>query len=40
VGIVSIRDIIEHIVDHFPEEVYNLPPQPLHRGWGGAREGA
>ncbi len=40
VGIVSIRDIIEHIVDHFPEEVYNLPPKPLRRGWGGSREGA
>lgn len=36
VGIVSVRDI----VDHFPEEVYNLPPKPLRRGWGGSREGA
>ncbi|MFQ5894139.1 MAG: cyclic nucleotide-binding/CBS domain-containing protein, partial [Nitrospinota bacterium] len=27
-GIVSVKDIVEHIVDHFPEEVYNLPPRP------------
>jgi CBS domain-containing protein len=39
VGIVSIKDIVEHIVDHFPEEVYNLPPRPLRRG-PSSREGA
>jgi CBS domain-containing protein len=39
VGIVSVKDIVDHIVDHFPEEVYNLPPRPLHRGHG-SREGA
>ena len=39
VGIVSVKDIVDHIVDHFPEEVYNLPPRPLHRG-PGSREGA
>lgn len=40
VGIVSVKDIVEHIVVHFPAEVYNLPPQPLRRGWGSSREGA
>ncbi len=39
VGIVSVKDIVDYIVDHFPEEVYNLPPRPLHRG-PGSREGA
>lgn len=39
VGIISVKDIVEHIVDHFPEEVYNLPPRPLRRGHG-SREGA
>lgn len=39
VGIVSVKDIVDYIVDHFPEEVYNLPPRPLHKG-PGSREGA
>ncbi len=39
VGIVSVKDIVDHIVEHFPEEVYNLPPRPLRRGTG-SREGA
>ncbi len=39
VGIISVKDIVGHIVDHFPEEVYNLPPRPLRRG-PGSREGA
>jgi CBS domain-containing protein len=39
VGIVSVQDIVDHIVDHFPEEVYNLPPRPQRRG-PSAREGA
>lgn len=38
VGVVSVKDIVEHIVDHFPEEVYNLPPRPLRRG-PSSREG-
>lgn len=25
-GLVSVRDIVEFISEHFPEEVYNLPP--------------
>ena len=39
VGIVSVRDIVNYLVDHFPDEVLNLPPRP-----GGdiarSREGA
>ncbi|MCG8420142.1 MAG: CBS domain-containing protein [Proteobacteria bacterium] len=38
VGIVSIRDILNHIVEHFPEVFINLPPDPDHearRRWGG-----
>jgi CBS domain-containing protein len=38
VGIVSVKDIVDHIVEHFPEEVYNLPPRPMRRG-PGSREG-
>lgn len=38
-GIVSVKDIVDHIVEHFPEEVYNLPPRPMRRGTG-SREGA
>ncbi|MFQ5893686.1 MAG: hypothetical protein ACE5H5_05180 [Nitrospinota bacterium] len=38
VGIVSVKDIIEHIVDLFSGEIYNLPPRPLRRG-SGSREG-
>ncbi|HLX13244.1 MAG TPA: CBS domain-containing protein [Bacteroidota bacterium] len=29
VGIISVRDIIAFIVEHFPEEVLNLPPKPM-----------
>lgn len=25
--LISVRDIITFLVDHFPEEVYNLPPE-------------
>lgn len=28
VGIVSVENIVEHIVEHFPEEVYDHPPRP------------
>jgi len=34
-GIVAMRDIVDYIVDLFPEEVLNLPPSPAH---GIARE--
>lgn len=38
VGLVTVRGVMEYLVDHFPKAVYNLPPNPsaLHE----AREGA
>ncbi|MGD8377315.1 MAG: CBS domain-containing protein [Acidobacteriota bacterium] len=27
-GVVSVRDIVNHLVDHFPDKVLNLPPRP------------
>jgi CBS domain-containing protein len=38
-GIVAMRDIVDFIVDLFPEEVLNLPPSPAH-GIAREREGA
>lgn len=38
VGILSIRDLLAHVVDFFPEEFLNLPPDPAHEAtgrWGG-----
>lgn len=31
VGIVSMKDIVRYLVEHFPEDVMNLPPQPLRK---------
>ncbi len=28
VGIITVTDIVHYLVDHFPQTVYNLPPQP------------
>ena len=39
VGLVSIRDIIAYLVEHFPQEVLTLPPNPI-RDAMKAREGA
>jgi CBS domain-containing protein len=38
-GIVSMRDVVDFIVDLFPEAVLNLPPSPSH-GIARSREGA
>lgn len=38
-GVVAMRDIVDYIVDMFPEAVLNLPPSPAH-GIARAREGA
>jgi CBS domain-containing protein len=38
-GIVAMRDIVDYIVDMFPEAVLNLPPSPAH-GITKEREGA
>ena len=37
-GLVTVRDIIDFLAEHFPYEIYNLPPDPhqINR----AREGA
>jgi len=31
VGMVSVRDIIGYIADHFLSDILNLPPQPIRR---------
>ena len=28
VGMISVRDIVNHLVDEFPDKVLNLPPRP------------
>jgi len=28
IGTVSVKRIVQYLVDHFPSAVYNLPPQP------------
>ena len=28
VGVLSVKDIVDHLVEHFPEAVLNLPPEP------------
>jgi CBS domain-containing protein len=28
-AVVSVRDIVSFILDHFPEDVLNLPPEPI-----------
>lgn len=37
-GVVSVKRIVEYIVEHFPAAVFNLPPEPVQRQI--AREGA
>ena len=39
VGTVSVRDIIAHLVEHFPQDVLTLPPKPI-RDAMKSREGA
>ena len=38
VGIISVRDIVDYVVEHHAALVYNLPPEP--RVHSNAREGA
>jgi CBS domain-containing protein len=38
VGVVSMRNVVDYMVDLFRTEVLNLPPQPRH--FARAREGA
>ena len=37
-GVVAVHGIVHYLVDHFPETVYNLPPDP--KAAPRAREGA
>lgn len=37
-GVVSVKRIMEYLVEHFPQEIYNLPPNPSPSL--GTREGA
>ncbi|HEY3395151.1 MAG TPA: CBS domain-containing protein [Lacipirellulaceae bacterium] len=37
-GVVAVHGIVHYLVDHFPETVYNLPPDP--KSAPRAREGA
>jgi hypothetical protein len=37
-GVVAVHGIVHYLVDHFPETVYNLPPDP--NAAPKAREGA
>ena len=37
-GVASVRGIIHYLVDHFPQTIYNLPPQP--NSGTSEREGA
>jgi CBS domain-containing protein len=32
VAIVSIKDVVAYLADYFPQEVMNLPPEPLRVG--------
>lgn len=38
-GMVSVRDLVAFAVEHFPQEVLNLPPHPIRAG-ARTREGA
>jgi len=37
-GVVAVHGIVHYLVDHFPETIYNLPPEP--RVTQSEREGA
>lgn len=37
-GLVTVRDLLDYLAEHFPYEVYNLPPDP--HQINQAREGA
>jgi CBS domain-containing protein len=28
VGILSVKDIVDYLAEHFPREVLNIPPEP------------
>lgn len=39
IGFVSVRDIVDYIVDFYDTTIFNLPPEPLREGWK-SQEGA
>ena len=39
-AVVSVRNLLEYVVDHFPSEVLNLPPHPVDRKPMVTAEGA
>ncbi|MDA1191376.1 MAG: CBS domain-containing protein [Candidatus Poribacteria bacterium] len=39
-AVISVRNIMEHLIDHFPVEVLNLPPTPFERKPMETPEGA
>ncbi len=32
-NLVSVKDVVQYIVDAMPEEIYNIRPMPLHKGF-------
>jgi len=30
-GVVSMRHMVDYLVQMFPQDVFNLPPSPMHR---------
>lgn len=38
-GFVSVRDIVDYIVDFYDTTIFNLPPEPMREGWK-SQEGA
>jgi CBS domain-containing protein len=37
-GVVSVKGVVEYLVEHFPSAVFNLPPEPVQKQF--SREGA
>lgn len=37
-GVISVKRIVEYLVEHFPSAVFNLPPEPVQKQF--SREGA
>ncbi len=37
-GVVSVKRVVEYLVEHFPSTVFNLPPEPVQKQF--SREGA
>ena len=33
IGFVSVRDVVDYIVEFYDKTIFNLPPEPLRDGW-------